>query len=54
MENFKDVFLFTISDAHLFGYIVAFLAALLETVFAVGLFLPGSTMILFLGVLAAQ
>ena len=54
MEYFKDIVLFTVYNIHFVGYIVAFLAALLETVFVVGLFLPGSTIILFLGVLAAQ
>lgn len=36
------------------GYWIAFFAALLETTLAVGLFLPGSTIILFLGALSAR
>lgn len=36
------------------GYWIAFFAALLETTLAIGLFLPGSTIILFLGALSAR
>jgi len=36
------------------GYLIAFLAALLETTIGIGLILPGSTIILFLGALAGQ
>jgi undecaprenyl-diphosphatase len=36
------------------GYGIAFLAALLETTIGIGLFLPGSTIILFLGALSAR
>jgi membrane protein DedA with SNARE-associated domain/membrane-associated phospholipid phosphatase len=36
------------------GYWIAFFAALLETTLAVGLFLPGSIIILFLGALSAR
>ncbi len=39
---------------HLAGYWVAFFAALLETTVGIGLFLPGSTIILFLGALSAR
>ena len=39
---------------HLAGYWVAFFAALLETTVGIGLFLPGSTIILFLGALSAH
>ncbi|MBD3815452.1 MAG: hypothetical protein IE913_03130 [Halothiobacillus sp.] len=40
---------------HLSGWIywIAFLAALVETVLVVGLFLPGSTLLLLLGALSA-
>ncbi len=36
------------------GYWIAFFAALLETTFGIGLILPGSTIILFLGALSAH
>ena len=36
------------------GYWIAFFAALLETTIGIGLFLPGSTIILFLGALSAR
>jgi undecaprenyl-diphosphatase len=36
------------------GYWIAFFAALLETTFGIGLILPGSTIILFLGALSAR
>jgi len=36
------------------GYWIAFFAALLETTICIGLFLPGSTLILFLGALSAR
>ncbi|MFH1829004.1 MAG: hypothetical protein ABH824_07120 [Nanoarchaeota archaeon] len=39
---------------HIIGYWIALLAALLETTIGVGLFLPGSTIILFMGALAAK
>jgi len=39
---------------HLAGYWVAFFAALLETTVGIGLLLPGSTIILFLGALSAR
>jgi len=39
---------------HLVGYWVASFAALLETTVGIGLFLPGSTIILFLGALSAR
>ena len=44
----------TIEHFHMAGYWVAFLAALLETVLGVGLLLPGSTIILFLGAFSAR
>jgi len=42
-----------IEHLHMLGYWAAFLAALLETALVVGLFLPGSTLLLMLGALAA-
>ncbi|HEY5714990.1 MAG TPA: LssY C-terminal domain-containing protein [Psychromonas sp.] len=36
------------------GYWIAFIAALLETIIGIGLFLPGSTIILLLGALSAR
>jgi undecaprenyl-diphosphatase len=36
------------------GYWIAFFSALLETTIGIGLFLPGSTIILFLGALSAR
>jgi membrane protein DedA with SNARE-associated domain/membrane-associated phospholipid phosphatase len=44
------------SLAHLgsWGYLIGFLAALLETTIGIGLILPGSTIILFLGALSGQ
>ena len=44
------------SLAHLgsWGYLIGFLAALLETTIGIGLLLPGSTIVLFLGALSGQ
>ncbi len=44
----------SIEHLHAGGYWIAFFAAFLETTVAVGLFLPGSTLILFLGALSAR
>jgi membrane protein DedA with SNARE-associated domain/membrane-associated phospholipid phosphatase len=44
----------SIEHFHAGGYWIAFLAALLETTIGIGLFLPGSTLILFLGALSAR
>ena len=44
----------SIAHYQLGGYWVAFFAALLETTVGIGLFLPGSTLILFLGALSAR
>jgi membrane protein DedA with SNARE-associated domain len=44
----------SIEHVHFAGYWVAFFAALLETTFGIGLLLPGSTIILFLGALSAR
>ncbi len=43
-----------IDHFHLIGYGVAFFASFLETIIAFGWFLPGSTIVLFLGTLAGQ
>jgi len=44
----------TIEHFHIIGYWIALLAALLETTIGVGLLIPGSTIILFTGALAAK
>lgn len=44
----------TVQHLGVAGYWIAFLAAMLETVLAVGLLLPGSTIILLLGAFAAR
>jgi membrane protein DedA with SNARE-associated domain/membrane-associated phospholipid phosphatase len=44
----------SIEHFHILGYWIAFFAALLETTIGIGLFLPGSTIILFLGALSAR
>lgn len=53
MEQYFAAILPSIEHFHVFGYWVAFLAALLETVLVVGLFLPGSTFLLLLGALSS-
>ncbi|WP_205623764.1 LssY C-terminal domain-containing protein [Desulfogranum japonicum] len=44
----------SIEHIHFLGYWVAFFAALIETTLGIGLFLPGSTIILFLGALSSR
>jgi len=44
----------SIEHFHIWGYWIAFFAALLEMTIGIGLFLPGSTIILFLGALSAR
>ena len=44
----------SIEHFHLGGYWIAFFAAFLETTIGIGLFLPGSTIILVLGALSAR
>ncbi|MDD5406080.1 MAG: LssY C-terminal domain-containing protein [Sulfurovaceae bacterium] len=44
----------SIEHFHGVGYWIAFFSALLETTIGIGLFLPGSTIILFLGALSAR
>ncbi|MBV2182419.1 MAG: LssY C-terminal domain-containing protein [Castellaniella sp.] len=53
IEKFFSAILPSIQHFHMLGYWTAFLAALLETALVVGLFLPGSTLLLLLGAWAA-
>jgi len=53
-ENIGNLIVFLTNNFHFLGYWLAFFAALLETVFIVGLFLPGSSAILILGAFSAQ
>jgi len=50
----NNLIIFSANNFHMLSYWLAFFAALLETVFIVGLFLPGSTAILILGALASR
>ncbi len=52
--NFIQSLLPAIAHFHIIGYGIALLAALLETTIAVGYIIPGSTIILFMGALAAK
>ena len=52
--DFLQPLLPAIEHFHAIGYWIAFLIALLETTIGVGLFLPGSSIILFMGALAAK
>lgn len=52
--DFIQSLLPAISQFHLIGYLIGFFVALLETVIGIGLFLPGSTILLFMGALAAS
>jgi undecaprenyl-diphosphatase len=54
IERLFTALLPSIEHVHLLGYWVAFAAALLETTLVVGLFLPGSTLLLLLGALSAN
>ncbi len=54
MNNLINFILPSIEHVHFAGYWVAFFAALLETTVGIGLFLPGSTIILFLGALSSR
>ncbi len=53
LEQLNQVLLPSVEHFRYLGYWVAFFAAFLETTFIVGLLLPGSTLILLLGVFAA-
>ena len=52
--GFVQLLLPTIEHFHMIGYWIAFFAALCETVIGIGWLIPGSTMILFMGALAAR
>ncbi len=52
--NFIQSLLPAIEHFHVIGYWIALFAALFETTIGVGLILPGSTIILFMGALAAK
>ena len=52
--NFIQSILPAIEHFHMIGYWIALLAALLETTIGIGLIIPGSTIILFMGALAAK
>jgi undecaprenyl-diphosphatase len=54
IDNLINNILPAVEHFHAWGYWIAFFAALLETTIGVGLFLPGSTIILFLGALSAR
>ena len=54
IDKFIAALLPSIEHFHLLGYWVGFFAALLETALVVGIFLPGSTLLLLLGALAAS
>lgn len=53
-DQIIHIILPTIEHFGMLGYWIAFLAALLETTIGIGLVLPGSTLILFLGALSAR
>ncbi|PJA08773.1 PA-phosphatase, partial [Candidatus Falkowbacteria bacterium CG_4_10_14_0_2_um_filter_48_10] len=52
--NFIPSLLPAIEHFHMAGYWIALFAALFETTIGIGLFIPGSTIILFTGALAAK
>lgn len=54
IDKFIAALLPSIEHFHLLGYWVSFFAALLETALVVGILLPGSTLLLLLGALAAS
>ena len=54
MDSITQTALSVAQHAGLWGYWFALLAALAETVFLVGLFMPGSTLLLVMGMLAGQ
>lgn len=54
MPDFLQSLLPSLEHFQYLGYWLAFFAALLETIFLVGLLIPGSTVILLLGTLAAS
>lgn len=54
ITDFVNSLLPKIENIGVLGYWVAFLSALLETIIGIGLFIPGSTIVLFMGALAAK
>ncbi len=52
--DFIQLLLPTIEHFRMLGYWIAFFVALFETIIIIGLFIPGSTIILFMGALAAS
>lgn len=52
--DFIKLLLSEIENFHILGYWIIFLAALLETTIGIGMFIPGSTIVLFIGALAAK
>lgn len=54
MDSITQTALSVAQHAGLWGYWIALLAALAETVFLLGLFMPGSTLLLIMGMLAGQ
>lgn len=54
VDTIQNIILPSISHLGMWGYWIAFLAALLETILIVGLFIPGSTIVLIFGALAAN
>lgn len=54
MEHLTQAILGLVESIGVFGYWVAFVAALAETVLVVGLIMPGSSFLLLMGVLAGQ
>ena len=54
IEQLFSSLLPSIEHLNLFGYWIAFFAALFETALVIGLLLPGSTLLLLLGALDAS
>ncbi|MFM2483258.1 LssY C-terminal domain-containing protein [Celerinatantimonas sp. YJH-8] len=54
MDHITQIILTLVRDMGMMGYWVAFVAALAETLFVIGLLLPGSTFLLLMGVFAGQ
>lgn len=54
IDNLINNILPSLEHFHAWGYWIALFAALVETTVGIGLFLPGSTIILFLGALSAR
>ena len=54
IDTIQNIILPNISHLSIWGYWILFSAALLETILIVGLFMPGSTIVLIFGALAAN